>query len=134
MRTDEIAKQVRPRQEAACVSITILAAGTRAAKKGLARHICPEVSVYIGEDAHNILKAVSAYIPDGHAFTNPRSIKNSEQLEIGPFRITPFLVDHSAFDAYSLLIKADGNGSFIQATFAPMDARTGYLNRWSIAR
>ena len=66
---------------------------------GLARHICPEVPVYIGEDAHNILKAASAYIPDGHAFTNPRFIKNSEQLEIGPFRITPFLVDHSAFDA-----------------------------------
>ena len=84
---------------------------------GLARHICPEVPVYIGEDAHNILKAASAYIPDGHAFTNPRFIKNSEQLEIGPFRITPFLVDHSAFDAYSLLIEADGKRVFYSGDF-----------------
>ena len=84
---------------------------------GLALHIRPEVPVYIGEDAHNILKAASAYIPNGHAFTNPRFIKHKEQLEIGPFRITPFLVDHSAFDAYSLLVEADGKRVFYSGDF-----------------
>ena len=84
---------------------------------GLVRHIRPEVSLYIGEDAHNILKAASAYIPNGHAFTSPRFIKHREQLEIGPFRITPYLVDHSAFDAYALLVEADGKRVYYSGDF-----------------
>ena len=84
---------------------------------GLARHIRSEVPVYIGEDAHNILKAASAYLRNGHAFNKPRFIKHREHLEIGPFRITPYLADHSAFDAYSLLIEADGKRVFYSGEF-----------------
>ena len=75
---------------------------------GLARYIRPEVPVYIGKDAHNILAAASAYIPNGHAFASPRFIAHRTTVEIGPFRVTPYLVDHSAFDAYGLLVEADG--------------------------
>ena len=84
---------------------------------GLARHIRPEVPVYIGKDAHNILKAASAYVPNGHAFSSPRFIANREQVEIGPFRIRPYLVDHSAFDAYALLVEADGKRVFYSGDF-----------------
>lgn len=84
---------------------------------GLARYICPEVPVYIGRDAHTILKAASVYVPNGHAFTNPRYINHNEQLEMGPFRITPYLVDHSAFDAYALLIEADNKRVFYSGDF-----------------
>ena len=66
---------------------------------GLARHIRPEVPVHIGRDAHNILKAASRYVPNGHAFADPRCIAHREPVEIGPLRVTPYLVDHSAFDA-----------------------------------
>ncbi len=38
-------------------------------------------------------------------------------FEIGPFRITPYLVDHSAFDAYSLLLDADGKRVFYSGDF-----------------
>ncbi|MCY4532583.1 MAG: MBL fold metallo-hydrolase [Gammaproteobacteria bacterium] len=84
---------------------------------GLARHIRLEVPVYIGEDAHNILKAASAYLWNGHVFNKPRFINHREHLEIGPFRITPYLADHSAFDAYSLLIEADGKRVFYSGDF-----------------
>ena len=84
---------------------------------GLARYIRPGVPVYIGEDAHNIMKAASAYVPNGHAFENPRFIANRKPLEIGPFRITPYLVDHSAFDAYSLLVEAGGKRVFYSGDF-----------------
>ena len=30
-----------------------------------------------------------------------------EALVIGPFRITPYLMDHSAYDAHALLVEAD---------------------------
>lgn len=32
----------------------------------------------------------------------------SGRFDIGPFRVTPILTDHSAYDAYMLLIEADG--------------------------
>jgi ribonuclease J len=40
-----------------------------------------------------------------------------ETFELGPFRITPFLTDHSAFDAYSLLIEAEGRRLFYTGDF-----------------
>ena len=40
-----------------------------------------------------------------------------EPVEIGPFRVTPYLVDHSAFDAYSLLVEADGKRVFYSGDF-----------------
>ena len=84
---------------------------------GLARNIRAEIPVYIGEAAHNILKAASPYVPNGHAFSNPRSIADRKPVEIGPFRITPYLVDHSAFDAYALLIEADGKRVYYSGDF-----------------
>lgn len=34
--------------------------------------------------------------------------KSGAPFEIGPFAVTPFLIDHSAFDAYMLLIEVNG--------------------------
>ena len=84
---------------------------------GLARYIRPEVPVWIGRAANDIMTAASAYVPGGHAFADPHFIADREPVEIGPFRITPFLVDHSAFDAYALLVEADGKRVFYSGDF-----------------
>ncbi len=84
---------------------------------GLARYIRPEVPVYIGESAHSVMKAASAYVPNGSAFTAPHFFANRTPVEMGPFRVTPYLVDHSAFDAYSLLVEADGKRVFYSGDF-----------------
>jgi len=84
---------------------------------GLARHIRPEVPVWIGEAANDIMTAASAYVPGGHAFADPNFIADRTPVEIGPFRITPYLVDHSAFDAYALLVEADGKRVFYSGDF-----------------
>ena len=84
---------------------------------GLARYIRPEVPVHIGESAHNIMKAASSYVPNGVAFTDPNFIADRRPIEIGPFRVTPYLVDHSAFDAYHLLVEADGKRVFYSGDF-----------------
>ena len=73
---------------------------------GLARHIRPGVPVYIGQDAHNVMKAASAYVPNGHAFDNPRFIAHRKPLEIGP-------VPHHALSRRSQRIRrlcASGGG------------------------
>ena len=92
---------------------------------GLARHIRPEVPVYIGRDAHAILTAASAYVPNSHAFQNPRFLSHKSPLELGPFRVTPYLVDHSAFDAYGLLIEADGRRIYYSGDFRAHGRKSG---------
>ena len=84
---------------------------------GLARHIRSEVPIWIGKAANDIMTAASAYVPGGHAFADPRFIADRTPVEIGPFRITPYLVDHSAFDAYALLVEADGKRVFYSGDF-----------------
>ena len=84
---------------------------------GLARRVRPELPVYIGKDAHGIMKAASAYVPDGHSFADPRFFQNKIPVGIGPFRVTPYLVDHSAFDAYALLVEADGKRVYYSGDF-----------------
>ncbi|MCY4441285.1 MAG: MBL fold metallo-hydrolase [Deltaproteobacteria bacterium] len=84
---------------------------------GLAKYVRPEVPVYIGEGAHGVMKATSPYVPNGSAFAAPHFIADRKPVEIGPFRVTPFLVDHSAFDAYSLLVEANGKRVFYSGDF-----------------
>ena len=98
---------------------------------GLAKRIRPDVSVYIGEDAHNILRAASAYVPNGHAFANPSFIAHQTPVDIGPFRITPNLVDHSAFDAYALLVEAPGKRVYYSGDFRA-HGRKAKLFEWLI--
>ena len=84
---------------------------------GLARYLSPTVPIYIGEAANRILKAASAYVPNGHGFEAPRFIADRVPVQVGPFRITPYLVDHSAFDAYSLLGESGGKRLFYSGDF-----------------
>ena len=96
---------------------------------GLARHIRAGVPIYIGEAAHRIMQAASAYVPNGHAFANPRFLANDTPVEIGPFRVTPRLVDHSAFDAYSLLVEADGKRVFYSGDFRGHGRKSALFER-----
>ncbi|MDP2326351.1 MAG: hypothetical protein Q8N51_20315 [Gammaproteobacteria bacterium] len=35
-------------------------------------------------------------------------VGHEQLLKIGPFRITPYLLDHSAFDGYAFLVESEG--------------------------
>ena len=96
---------------------------------GLAAHIRPEIPVWIGEAGHNILKAASAWVPNGHTFTDPHFLSDRRPVEIGPFRVTPFLVDHSAFDAYALLVEADGKRVFYSGDFRAHGRKAALFER-----
>jgi ribonuclease J len=43
--------------------------------------------------------------------------QSGQGFDIGPFRVTPFLVDHSAYDAYGLLIESGGKRLFYSGDF-----------------
>lgn len=84
---------------------------------GLARKIRKEIPIWIGKAAHDIMVAARPFIPNGFVIDSPHFLAHNRTEQIGPFRITPFLVDHSAFDAYALLIEADGKRVFYSGDF-----------------
>jgi len=60
------------------------------------------------------------------------SWKSGTKLDIGPFAVTPFLIDHSAFDAYMLLIDVYGKRILYSGDFR-IHGRKSTLTRRMIA-
>jgi ribonuclease J len=85
---------------------------------GLLSLISPDVKIGMGAAARRILTAAAPFIRDrlpppafGWAF------EHEQPLQIGPFTVTPYLVDHSAYDSYALLIEADEKRVFYSGDF-----------------
>lgn len=84
---------------------------------GLARYLLPGTQMIMGAATERILKAAMLFTPAGVEFKNVLHFESGKPLYIGPFTITPYLNDHSAYDAYSLLISADGQRLFYSGDF-----------------
>jgi ribonuclease J len=78
---------------------------------GLVDELPPEWPVHIGEAAAKLIAITGDVL--GRPLTRALTTwpKRSGPFDIGPFTVTPILTDHSAFDAYMLLI--DGGGKRI---------------------
>lgn len=79
---------------------------------GLLAKIPRSVPVYIGEAAARILREAAFFTGMGIDVTPADSLQHRQTFALGPFTITAYLNDHSAFDAYSLLIEAGGRKLF----------------------
>jgi glyoxylase-like metal-dependent hydrolase (beta-lactamase superfamily II) len=75
---------------------------------GLADLAAPSVPVLIGERAAAILRAAVFFAPSTRPFPVACHLRHRESLRLGPFTVTLWLVDHSAFDADALLVEAGG--------------------------
>jgi ribonuclease J len=84
---------------------------------GLVRHLPPGVPLVIGETAARILNAAAQFIRDAATYEPSRTLHDRRPLTLGPFKITPYLVDHAAYDAYALLVEADGQRVFYSGDF-----------------
>ena len=79
---------------------------------GLARVLPEETMFLIGEAACNILSAAEVFTPGGITLKNVIYLSDRQPIKLGPFTITPYLVDHSAYDAYAILIEGGGKRIF----------------------
>ena len=85
---------------------------------GLLAEVAPSIKTGMGAAAHRILTAAGPFMPN--KYTPPPvgwDFENHKPIVIGPFVVTPYLVDHSAFDSYALLIEADGKRLFYSGDF-----------------
>jgi ribonuclease J len=79
---------------------------------GLAHKLPPGTPILIGSAAERILKAASVFVPGDVHFDNVVHLQDRTPVRLGPFTITPFLMDHSAYDAYAVLVEAGGRRLF----------------------
>lgn len=78
---------------------------------GLAPAVAQDVPVFCGDAAERIISE-AAFWTKGGSLRASGHLHDRQSFDLGPFRVTPYLADHSAFDAYSLLLEADGKKLF----------------------
>jgi ribonuclease J len=79
---------------------------------GLAHRLPESTRFLMGAAAERILKASADFTPSGGTFQHVTHLNNNTPIKLGPFTITPYLVDHSAYDSYAVLIEANGKRLF----------------------
>lgn len=79
---------------------------------GLAYRLPEETPFLIGQAAERILSAAALFTKSGLKLKSIKHLMDRTPIRLGPFTITPFLVDHSAYDAYAVLVEADGKRLF----------------------
>lgn len=84
---------------------------------GLAYRLPEETTFLIGKAAQAILEAADDFTPAGLKVKHAIHLEDRKPIVLGPFTITPFLVDHSAYDSYAVLVEADGKRLFYSGDF-----------------
>jgi ribonuclease J len=75
---------------------------------GLADLVDPAVPIYLGERAQAVLRESAFFIPWAPKFPPASDLRDREPVEMGPFTVTPWLVDHGAQDCFALLVECAG--------------------------
>jgi len=84
---------------------------------GLIEKLQPETPVYLGALAKELLDATRIFLDRPLLANNFQFFKHGQPFTIGDFKLTPYLVDHSAVDAYGFLIEAEGKQIFYSGDF-----------------
>ena len=84
----------------------------------LGLHIDKAIPVYMGKATAAIMNVSARHnLPDAFIFENITAFESQKPFYIGSFKVTPYLVDHSAYDAYAFLIEADDRRLFYSGDF-----------------
>lgn len=94
---------------------------------GLAARIDRDVPIYMGEVTSRILREAQFFTPTGADFAPFGFLRHQRPLVIGPFTVTPHLVDHSAYDAYAIEVEAGGRRLLYSGDLRGHGRRPGLL-------
>jgi ribonuclease J len=96
---------------------------------GLAHRLPDQTPFLIGKAAEAILDAAALFSPGGLKLKNVKHLVDRIPTSLGPFTITPFLVDHSAYDSYAVLIEAEGKRLFYTGDFRAHGRKASLTDR-----
>jgi len=78
---------------------------------GLAGMLSEGVPIYCGKASVELMEITRQMSPEKMHSLKLQTYDAWKTFQVGPFSITPYLMDHSAFDAYGFLISDDGGKS-----------------------
>lgn len=84
---------------------------------GLVPYARPGLPLGIGGTAARILREAEFFTGRPSLPKPTWELRDRETFEVGAFRITPYQVEHSAFDAFALLVEAGGRRLFYTGDF-----------------
>jgi ribonuclease J len=84
---------------------------------GLINYVSPDCPIYLGEATLKLIELTNAFINRDWAIKNPHHFESGKSFTIGDIAITPYLMDHAAFDAYAFMIQANGKSLFYSGDF-----------------
>ena len=96
---------------------------------GLISELPPDWPIWAGAGSAALIDLTAAITrkPMGRKLSTWQS--RSDKFQIGPFSITPILTDHSAFDAYMLLIEAAGKKVLYSGDFRKHGRKAALVDR-----
>lgn len=95
---------------------------------GLLNYVHKDIPIYMSKGADELIKISSIFTPNKLNRINSKII-NKKYFNIGDIKVTPFLVDHSAFDALAFLIEADGKKLFYSGDFRGHGRKRALFNQ-----
>ncbi len=84
---------------------------------GLASLLPSNIPIYCGKTTQKLMELSSLLSRSNNSSLQVTHLQSNKEIKLGPFIITPYLVDHSAMDAYAFLMEADGKTLFYTGDF-----------------
>lgn len=96
---------------------------------GLAGMLPQRVPVYCGKASAELMAITGQMSPEKTQPLELQSFNAWETFHVGAFSVTPYLMDHSAFDAYGFLVTAGGKSLFYTGDFRGHGRKAKLLDR-----
>jgi len=96
---------------------------------GFFRYLNKDICFYLGEATKKIIDLTVIFTSIRGSISNYHPIESGKSFSCGDFKVTPYLMDHSAFDSYAFLVEADGKRLFYSGDFREHGRKQGVF-RW----
>ncbi|MGO6943433.1 MBL fold metallo-hydrolase [Rhizobium johnstonii] len=100
---------------------------------GLLPKLRSGINVHLGRRTLSIMAAAAPFVPGGYVPPSAVAYEDKKTFDLGPFRITPHLMDHSGFDAYGFLIEAGGRRLYYSGDIRGHGRKAALFERFLVA-
>ena len=84
---------------------------------GFLTYVHEDIPIYMSQGAQELINITNIFVWCSNVNIGASIIENRKPFFVKDFTITPYLVDHSAFDAYAFLVEAGGKRLFYSGDF-----------------
>jgi ribonuclease J len=84
---------------------------------GFMPRVNPNIPVYMSRGCKELIKCAKYFDQTKYDPSEAKVIASWKPIKIGDLKVTPYLADHSAFDAFSYLVEGDGKRIFYTGDF-----------------